>query len=195
MRPWQITLAIAGLVALLTIGSVATHASPFVVFPKATELVSPDARFSVRSVDAAGAASDFVGTFHSLWLFELATGRSRKLCDYLGVASAAWSSNDYLIVTQYVGKRTSRTLVFSAVNAQEPVMLDKTALIQLVTTELRPALRENDHVFVEGSRVEQDSLHLSVWGYGPHDPNGFRLRCEYSLREGAISCIEEHGSR
>jgi hypothetical protein len=195
MRPWQITLAIAGLVALLTIGSVALHASPFVVFPKATELVSPDARFAVRSVDAAGAASDFVGTFHSLWLFELATGRSRKLCDYLGVASAAWSSNDYLIVTQYVGKRTSRTLVFSAVNAQEPVMLDKTALIQLVATELRPALRENDHVFVEGSRVEQDSLHLSVWGYGPHDPNGFRLRCEYSLWEGAISCIEDHGSR
>jgi hypothetical protein len=50
-------------------------------------------------------------------------------------------------------------------------------------------------VFVEGSRVEQDTLHLSVWGYGPHDPNGFRLRCEYSPREGAISCIEEHGSR
>jgi hypothetical protein len=195
MRPWQITLAIAGLVALLTIGSVATHASPFVVFPKATELVSPDARFAVRSVDAAGAASDFVGTFHSLWLFELATGRSRKLCDYLGVASAAWSSNDYLIVTQYVGKRTSRTLVFSAVNAQEPIMLDKTALIQLVATELRPALRENDHVFVEGSRVEQDTLHLSVWGYGSHDPNGFHLRCEYSLREGSISCIEDHGSR
>jgi hypothetical protein len=55
MRPWQITLAIAGLAALLTIGSVALHASPFVVFPKATELVSPDARFTVRSVDAAGA--------------------------------------------------------------------------------------------------------------------------------------------
>jgi hypothetical protein len=183
------------LVALLTIGSVALHASPFVVFPKATELVSPDARFAVRSVDAAGAASDFVGTFHSLWLFELATGRSRKLCDYLGVASAAWSSNDFLVVTQYVGKRTSRTLVFSAATAQEPVMLDKTALIQLVPTELRPALRENDHVFVEGSRVEQDTLHLSVWGYGSHDPNGFRLRCEYSLREGSISCIEDHGSR
>src|SRR5450631_3642212 len=146
MRPWQISLAIAGLVALLTIGSVATHASPFVVFPEATELVSPDARFAVRSVDAAGAASDFVGTFHSLWLFELATGRSRKLCDYLGVASAAWSSNDYLIVTQYVGKRTSRTLVFSAVNAQEPIMLDKTALIQLVATELRPAARKRSRL-------------------------------------------------
>ena len=145
MRPWRIMLGGGMLVALLTIGSVALHASPFVVFPKATELVSPDARFAVRSVDAAGAASDFVGTFHSLWLFELATGRSRKLCDYLGVASAAWSSTDYLIVTQYVGKRTSRTLVFSAVNAQEPVMLDKAALIQLVATELRPALRENDH--------------------------------------------------
>jgi hypothetical protein len=195
MRPWRIMLGGGVLVALLTIGSVALHASPFVVFPKATELVSPDARFAVRSVDAAGTASDFVGTFHSLWLFELSTGHSRKLCDYLGVASAAWSSNDFLVVTQYVGKRTSRTLVFSAVAAQDPVMLDKATLVQLVPPELRPALRENDRVFVEGSRVEQDTLHLTVWGYGPHDPNGFRLRCEYSLREGTISCIEERGSR
>jgi hypothetical protein len=29
---------------------------------------------------------------------------------------------------------------------------------------LRPALRENDHVFVEGSAVEQDTLYLTVFG-------------------------------
>lgn len=58
-------------------------------------------------VETTNSASDFVGTFHSLWLYELATGRSRKLCDYLGVASAAWSSDDVLLVTQYAGKRTS----------------------------------------------------------------------------------------
>lgn len=73
-------------------------------------------------------------------------------------------------------------------------MLDKATLIQLVPAELRPALRENDHVFVEGSRVEQDILHLTVWGYGQRDANGFRYRCEYSLREGSISCLEERGA-
>jgi hypothetical protein len=164
------------------------------VFPKASELVSPDGRFAVRSVDSSGGASEFVGTFHSLWLYELPTGRSRKLCDYLGVASAAWSGNDLLVITQYVGKKTSRALVFFATIAQDPVLLDKATLIQLVPAGLRPALRENDHVFVEGSRVEQDTLHLTVWGYGQHDANGFRYRCEYSLREGSISCLEERGS-
>lgn len=105
-------LAAATIIALLSVGSLTTLASQFVVFPKASELVSPDGRFAVRSVDASGAASDFVGTFHALWLYELTTGRSRKLCDYLGVASAAWSANDFLVITQYVGKKTSRALVF-----------------------------------------------------------------------------------
>jgi hypothetical protein len=182
------------LVSSLSIGTIATLASPFVVFPKASELISPDGRYAVRSVDSVGAASDFVGTFRSLWLYELPTGRSRKLCDYLGVASAAWSSNDVLVVTQYVGKRTSRALVFSAAVAQDAVMLDTATLIRLLPPELRPALRDNDHVFVEGSRVEQETLHLTVWGYGRHDPNGFRYRCEYTLREGTISCTAERGA-
>ena len=194
MRPRHSILRVLALVAALTVGAVATHASPFVVFPKASELISPDGRFAVRNVDAANSTSDFVGTFHSLWLYELATGRSRKLCDYMGVAAAAWSDNDFLVVTQYVGKRTSRTLVFSAVNQQDPVMLDSATLIRLLPPDLRPALRENDHVFVEGSRVEQDTLHLSVWGYGRHDPNGFRYRCQYNLREGAVACVTERGS-
>ena len=191
MRPCRILLC---LVALVSLGVIATSASPFVVFPKASELISPDGRYAVRSVDTAGAASEFVGTFRSLWLFELATGRSRKLCDYLGVASAAWSSNDVLVVTQYVGKRTSRAMVFSAISAQDPVMLDTATLIRLLPSEFRPALRDNDHVFVEGSRVEQNTLHLTVWGYGQHDPNGFRHRCEYNLTEGSLSCIQELGN-
>jgi hypothetical protein len=194
MRSWRILLRVAGLVALLSAMSVETLASQFVVFPKASELISPDGRFAVRSVDSKSSASDFVGTFHSLWLFELASGGSRKLCDYLGVASAAWSSNDWLVVTQYVGKRTSRALVFSATVVEDPVMLDKITLTRLVPAELRPSLRENDHVFVEGSRVKQYKLYLTVWGYGQHDANGFRWRCEYALREGTVSCSEERGS-
>jgi hypothetical protein len=193
MRPPRLLLLTLMLLASFVLAAPA-FASPFVVFPKAGELVSPDGRFAVRSVDTSGAASDFVGTFHSLWLFELSTGRSRKLCDYLGVASAAWSDHGFLVVTQYVGKRSSRALVFSALAAVDPVMIDKAALIQLLPTELRPALRENDHVFVEGSRVEEETLHLSVWGYGQHDPNGFRYHCEYALREGTISCNQERGS-
>ena len=194
MCSWRFGRCMAVLAAGLCIGAIATQASPFVVFPKASELVSPDGRYAVRNVEPAGSTSDFVGTFHALWIFELATGRSRKLCDYMGVASAAWSSNDFLVVTQYVGRRTSRALVFSATVAEDPVMLDKTTLIQLVPAELRPALRENDHLFIEGSRVEQDSLHLTVWGYGQHDPNGFRYRCEYALREGTLACVEERVS-
>ena len=191
MRRLQIILVLQ--IALVSVVTAKVFASQFVVFPRASELVSPDGRFAVRSVDNQGSASEFAGTFRSLLLFELASGRSRKLCDYLGVASVAWSSNDWLVVTQYVGKRTSRALVFSATAAEDPVMLDKTTLTRLVPAELRSSLRENDHVFVEGSRVEHDTLYLAVWGYGQLDANGFRWRCEYSLREGTASCIEERG--
>jgi hypothetical protein len=162
----------------------------------AMELTSPEGRFTVRSIDPEGSASDILGTFHSLWIFERATGRSRKLCDYIGVAAARWSSNnDWLLVTQYVGKRTSRVLIFSTARLEDPLMIDKPTLTRLVPAELRPTLRENDHVFVEGSGVEQQSLYLNVWGYGQHDPNGFRWRCEYSLREGTALCAEERGSQ
>ena len=192
MRLSRTILALTVLIAGSSVGTL--HASQFVLFPKASEIISPNGRYAVRNVDAAGSASDFVGTFHSLWLFELPTGRSRKLCDYVGVASAAWSTDDFLIVTQYLSRRTSRALVFPMTATQDAVMLDKATLTAIVPVELRPALRENDHVFVEGSRVEQNTLHLTVWGYGPHDPNGFRYRCEYSLPDGSISCVEEHGS-
>src|SRR6202043_1061364 len=158
MRRLRIILVLQ--IAVMSLVGPETFASQFVVFPKASELVSPDGRFAVRSVDSQGSASDFAGTFRALWLFQLATRGSGKRCDYLGVASVAWSSNDWLIVTQYVGKRTSRALVFSVTAAEDPVMLDKIALTQLVPAELRPSLRENDHVFVEASRVEHDTLYL-----------------------------------
>ena len=138
---------------------------------------------------------EFVGTFRSLWLFEVATGRSRKLCDYVGVAAVGWSGADFVVVTQYLSKRTSRALVFPMPGPGEPVLLDQPTLIRMVPPELRETLRKNDHVFVEGSKVEGETLYLRVWGYGQHDANGFRWGCEYSLREGAIACKEEHGLR
>src|SRR6202140_856207 len=156
----RIILGLALPIALVSLVGPEAYASQFVVFPKASELVSPDGRFAVRSIDSQGSASDIGRTFRALWLFERATGRSRKLCDYLGVASVAWSSNDWLVVTQYVGKRTSRALVLSATAVDDPVMIAKTTLTRLIRAELRPSLRENDHVFVEGSRVEHDTLYL-----------------------------------
>ena len=158
------------------------------MFPKAGRLVSADGRFEVRDVAPESSAGELVGASHSLWLTELITGRSRKLCDYLGIAAVAWSSDDFLVVTQYVGKKTSRALVFAASSSAEPVLLDAPGLIQMVDVELRPMLRENDHVFVEGSRLEEKTFHFRVWGYGKHDPNGFRWNCRYSLSEGSVWC-------
>src|SRR5215472_7501214 len=78
------------------------QAAPFSMFPKAGRLVSADGRFEVRDVAPETSAGELVGASHSLWLTEMATGSSRKLCDYLGIAAVAWSSNDFLVVTQYV---------------------------------------------------------------------------------------------
>jgi hypothetical protein len=83
---------------------VSAYAAPFVLFPKAGQLVSPDGRFVVRNREREGSDKDFIGTSHSLWIVEAASGRSRKLCDYLGVAAVAWSNNDFLVVTEYVAK-------------------------------------------------------------------------------------------
>jgi hypothetical protein len=176
-------------VAFFAIGlAVHVYAAPFSMFPKTGRLVSPDGRFEVRDLAPESAAGELVGASHSLWLTELTTGRSRKLCDYLGIAAVAWSSNDFLVITQYVGRKTSRALVFSAMSLNEPVMLDASGLIQMVDVEMRSTLRENDHVFVEASRLEEDTFYFRVWGYGKHDPNGFRWNCRYSLTDGGVSC-------
>lgn len=193
MRPSVVVLGLAAFAALLSVASVEASTAQFAVFPKANELLSPDGRFAVRSIDRQGSASDILGTFHSLWLFERSTGRSRKLCDYVGVVAAGWSSNsDWLVVTEYVGKRTSRAEAFSTTELDDAILVDTATLTRLVPVELRPALRENDHVFVEGSRVEKETFYLAVWGYGQHDQNGFRWGCEYALRGGTVSCAEEH---
>jgi len=179
-------MTIASFVALAL--AIQSLAAPFVLFPKAGRLLSPNGRFEVRDADRPGSASDFVGEFHSLWLTDLSNGASRKICDYMGVAAVAWSSNDFLLVTQYVGKKTSRALVIGAVGAQDPVLFDKPRLIQLLPVELRDILRGNDHVFIEASRLENDTFYFRVWGYGQHDPSGFRWNCRSSLQEDNVTC-------
>jgi hypothetical protein len=188
--PFLLILAVVGVML-----GVRALAAPFVVFPQAGALASPDGRFVVRNEDRIAPASDFNGNFHSLKLFDSATGRSRKLCDYLGVVAVAWAKNNLLVVNEYVARKTSRAWVFSASAPEDVVMLDKSTLTRMAPPELRAALRENDHVFVEASGIEGDTLHLSVWGYGRHDVNGFRWRCAYTMLEGTVSCAEQPGSQ
>lgn len=170
----------------------AAHAfgGQFVLFPKASQLRSPDGRFVVRDLARDASAAELQNTFRALWLLETATGRSRKLCDYVGTSAVTWSEDDFVVVTQYLNKKTSRALIFSATVPDRDIMLDVKTLTHIVRPDLRAALRENSHVFVEASRVEGGTLYLHVWGYGTHDPDGFRWQCEYGLGEGTIGCRE-----
>lgn len=186
MRVHRALLCVAAVIGF----NILAQAAPFVVFPKAGQLPSPDGRYLVRNTDRVAYPSEFVGAFHSLYLEDTASGRTRKLCDYVGVAAVGWMKNDFLIVTEYLSKRTSRALIFAADNLRDTVVIDQPLLTRLVPVNLRPQLRENDHVFVEATQVEGETLTLRVWGYGKHNANGFRWRCEYSLLEGAISCAE-----
>jgi hypothetical protein len=115
MRPNRSLLCVTAILMLATLA----HAAPFVVFPKAGQLVSQDGRFVVRNADREAPLSEYVGTFHSLFLGDTTSGASRKLCDYVGVAAVAWAKNDLIIVTQYVSKHASRALIFSAVDSRE----------------------------------------------------------------------------
>lgn len=185
MRAYRALLCVAVVFAC----QIVAHASPFVVFPKAGQLVSPNGRFVVRNTDREAPFSEFAGTFHFLFLEDTASGRSRKLCDYFGIVAVAWAENDLIIVTQY-SKRTSRALVFAADSSIDPVVIDKPLLTHIAPNNLRSQLQGNDHVFVEASRVEGETLTLRVWGYGQRDANGFSWRCEYKLLEGGIACEE-----
>lgn len=81
----------------------------------------------------------------------------------------------------YMSKKSSHTVLFSAPNPADAVVLDTPTLIRLLPPRLRDTLRDNDHVFGEGSRVEGATLILGVWGYGLHDANAFRWKCAYGV--------------
>ena len=185
MRFFRTIALVCGMLAILGIRA---SAGPFVVFPQAGEFASPDGHYVLRSVEDQGSAGEFRGTFRALWLTETLTGRSRKLCDYVGEAAVAWSKNNILLITVYVSKKTSRAMIVSAADHEEGMIIDVPALIQMVPPELRAPLRENDHVFVEASLLEENRLHLRVWGYGRHDPNGFHWACQYEIGSAKISC-------
>ena len=173
--------------ALFTL-SVQSWAGSFVLFPKAGRLVSPDRRFEVRDADRLGAASDFVGSFHSLWIVDQSNGSSRKLCDYIGVAAVEWAGNDFLLVTEYVGKKTSRAFVFPTVTSHDSIVIDVSSLEKAVPPELRETLRGNDHVFVEASSLEKGTFYFRAWGYGQHDKSGFRWNCQYTFIDEKLAC-------
>jgi hypothetical protein len=99
--------------AMIAFNAVA-QAAPFVVFPKTSRLPSPDGRFVVRNTERTADPSEYVGSFHSLFLEDTANEHTRKLCDYVGVAAVAWANNNFLIVTEYLNKRTSSALIFAA---------------------------------------------------------------------------------
>jgi hypothetical protein len=186
MRFFRLMLAVSVLLAMLAATAVG---APFVLFPKTGELRSPDGRLAVRNAERHGSAADIVVIdAQSLWLVEVTTGRSRKLCNYLGVAAVAWSGNDFVVVTEYVGKRTSRAWLFPVVGPYDDVMLDKPTLTHSVPIEFRETFRQNDHVFVEAVSVQDGALLFRVWGYGARNAAGFRLQCEYALREKQITC-------
>jgi hypothetical protein len=163
-------------------------AAKTLLFPNTAELSSPDGRWAIRNEDPKTPASDFGGTFHSLWVIEKASGRSHKLCDYLGVAAVSWSDNDVVVITEYVAKKSSRTLITSVSGAKDAVLLDRPTLLHLVPAESREALRTNDHVFIEGQQVEKGTLHFKVWGYTAKQTRGFHWDCQYLLVEGGVSC-------
>jgi len=182
------TRRLAALAVLVTALAALSAAEPFVLFPKAAELFSPDRRLVVRNVEHEAKPGDLIGPSRSLWLVDVATNRARKLCTYLGVAAVRWSGNDFVLVTEYVTKKTSRAWVFPTDEGAPPVVLDQPSLVRMIPVPLRDVLRENDHVFLEANNLKAGVLLLRVWGHGAHDRKGFHWNCTYDLRAGAVNC-------
>jgi len=173
---------------LLAMGCPVARAEQFTVFPDRKELRSPDGHFVIRSVDRSSRPGELTGIFHTLVIEEPATGSVRKLYDYVGRAAVAWSGSDFIIVTDYVNKKTSRVLVFPMNANREVLVVDKVQMSSLIPETQSIHLQQNDHVFVEVSSVEATTLNLRVWGYGRRDATGFRLLCRYDLAGGSVAC-------
>jgi hypothetical protein len=60
-----------------------------------------------------------------------------------------------LAITEYVGKRTSRALVFPLAHLDHVVVLDEPGLVQLVPPDLRSTLREK-RPRLRGESAKQD---------------------------------------
>lgn len=173
----------------LLFGILATSAGgPFKTFPDQQELLSPDGRYTIRSENPSRLPSEITGTFHTLYVEERATGRRRKLYDYVRRAAVAWASPEQIIVTDYVANRTARILVFSLRNPEPIAVIDREHLARQLPSEFSEHLRKNDHVYLEVSRLEDKTVVLRVWGYGALDPGGFGLNCGYSLEDNRASC-------
>jgi hypothetical protein len=183
--------AVSRRISALVIGLLACSlavAEQFAVFPDRKELRSPDGKFVIRSVDYAPRPHEFSGLFRSLILENLADGSSRELYHYVSHVGVAWSGNNFIIVTDYVSKKTARALVFRIDRPDEYFVIDKPHLAARIPDPRRAQLERNDHAFVEVSRIEGGALTLRVWGYGAHDPQGFRFQCTYDLGQGATTC-------
>jgi hypothetical protein len=160
----------------------------FAVFPERKELRSPNGKFVIRSVDHVSQAHELSGLFRALILQNTADGSTRELYHYVSRVGVAWSGNNFIIVTDYVNKKTARALVFRIDRPDEYLVLDKTNLAARIPDERRIQLERNDHAFLEVSRMEGSMLTLRVWGYGAHDPQGFRFQCAYELDQGTTTC-------
>ena len=182
-RTWLIAVFGAGLAVSIAC------AEPFVTFPEQKELVSPDGRYVLRSVDPPGDPTNFSSSFHALVLEDRVSGKSRRLYDYLHKVAAAWSGNR-IVATDYASRRAARALVFSVEPNSDSFIVDRVALADRIPVQLGSHLRFNDHVFVEAIRMEGGTLVLRAWGYGTQDPSGFHLACRLDLEQASATCEE-----
>lgn len=181
-----------GITLLFGLVAAALASGPFKTFPDQQELLSPDGRYVIRSEDPERVPSEITGTFHTLYVEECATGRRRKLYDYVRRAAAAWANSEDIIITDYVANRTARVLVFSLKDTEPVAVIDREHLARQLPSELSGHLQKNDHVYLEVLRLESQTVVLRVWGYGSLDPGGFGLNCRYDLENNQASCRVPH---
>jgi hypothetical protein len=186
--------AVACLALILIPSALLALGGAFVTFPDSTnELPSPDGQFLVRSTNYAATTGVFSGKFHALFLEEHRTGKSRKLCDYLGKVAVSWVAADIIVVNEYYTARGARALVFATDETISAVVIDRNRLVKLLDPITSRRLLGNDHVYVEAYKLDGNILSLRLWGYGSQDAKGFNFSCDYILNRDAATCWEKSG--
>jgi hypothetical protein len=164
-------------------------AQQFAVFPDRKELRSPGGRFVIRSVEHCRKA------LRAQRRVPIVDPGGYDNGDLARPLSLPWPCGrrpgaNFIIVTDYASKRTSRALIFRIDQPNEYTIIDKPHLTAQLPAQFRPHFDGNDHVYLEG--VEDRRRYSDTPGVGVPNSRqaGFRSPCGYHLNERRASCGE-----
>jgi RHS repeat-associated protein len=153
-----------------------------------SELKSPNGKLTIKNIDLEGD----VQLSHQLVLTDTAAGTSRILYEYGRHVEVLWSpDSSALVVIDYEGSSSARTILFRFVQSLERIDLESFAADWLRESK-RQSLVGCGHKYITAKGwTSAQALKLHIEAYGCPGAYSISTDATYSLREGATSFREK----